>query len=856
MSVDPATTTVARRRHRLVPAPVRPHPALHARRASRRRRVAATAGASCSCAAAAAPTRSTACGSSTPPPARSASSPIPQRPARRGDDDDDLPPEERARRERAREAAGGITAFATDADVTVAAFALAGRLFVAGLIARHGPRAGRRRAGVRSASRPARPARRLRQRPPAVRRRARRSLARARRRRARRARDGHLGQRRLRRRRGDGPLPRLLVEPRRHGARRRPGRHGRRCSAGTSPTRPTPRPHPTELPLPGRRHGQRRRHAARRRPRRLGRRRRVGPRRASRTSPTCSWTDARSDRRPSSRATSGGVEVARRRPGHRRDDRAARRRPTTTRGSSSSRACPASLPDGALVTCADRDGARRLLVDGEPVTPPDLQVRAVATVDGPGIVFIANPIDDATSPTCGAGRADGALEALTDEPGVHAVAAGGGTVVVRTATLDEPAAQWDDARRRRAARRTRRRPSCAPTSRCRSLGERALATAVLLPRRPRRLAAAGAARPVRRPARARASCASHNAHLTSQWFADQGFAVVVADGRGTPGAGSAWERAVHRDLATPRARRPGRRRCTQAAAEHGVPRPRPRRRSAAGASAATSPRSPCCAGPTCSTPPSPAPRSPSGGSTTRTTPSATSATRPSSPTSTTPARCCRWPPTSTRPLLLIHGLADDNVVAAHTLRLSSALLAAGRPHEVLPLVGVTHMTPQEVVAENLLLHQLDFLRRSLGLAPDALRCRVMEERLSELYEGVAVHATADREHMAALELLALVMLADSHLSDDELGVLRELTEDWRGTAFSFEQYLGPAMAQGPQAWADDAVDRAARRHRRPDHQPRPAPGAVLGRPRDRRRRRTTSRPRRAASSREIAVRFG
>jgi len=71
-------------------------------------------------------------------------------------------------------------------------------------------------------------------------------------------------------------------------------------------------------------------------------------------------------------------------------------------------------------------------------------------------------------------------------------------------------------------------------------------------------------------------------------------------------------------------------------------------------------------------------------------------------------------PKLTRPLLLIHGLADDNVVAAHTLQLSQALLAAGRPHEVLPLVGVTHMTPQEIVAENLLLHQLDFLRRSLG----------------------------------------------------------------------------------------------------------------------------------------------
>jgi dipeptidyl-peptidase-4 len=63
--------------------------------------------------------------------------------------------------------------------------------------------------------------------------------------------------------------------------------------------------------------------------------------------------------------------------------------------------------------------------------------------------------------------------------------------------------------------------------------------------------------------------------------------------------------------------------------------------------------------------------------------------------------------------LLVHGLADDNVVAAHTLQLSSALLAAGKPHEVLPLSGVTHMTPQPVVAENLLLHQLDFLRRTL-----------------------------------------------------------------------------------------------------------------------------------------------
>src|SRR4051812_38076791 len=51
-----------------------------------------------------------------------------------GRDDGSLAPEERSRRERAREMASGITAFATDAGVTVASFAIAGRLFVAGLM--------------------------------------------------------------------------------------------------------------------------------------------------------------------------------------------------------------------------------------------------------------------------------------------------------------------------------------------------------------------------------------------------------------------------------------------------------------------------------------------------------------------------------------------------------------------------------------------------------------------------------------------------------------------------------------------------------------------------------------------------
>ena len=73
-------------------------------------------------------------------------------------------------------------------------------------------------------------------------------------------------------------------------------------------------------------------------------------------------------------------------------------------------------------------------------------------------------------------------------------------------------------------------------------------------------------------------------------------------------------------------------------------------------------------------------------------------------------------PRLTRPLQLIHGLADDNVFVAHSLQLSAVLTENGRPHEVLPLTGITHMATQEDVAENLLTMQVDFLRRALGIA--------------------------------------------------------------------------------------------------------------------------------------------
>jgi len=82
---------------------------------------------------------------------------------------------------------------------------------------------------------------------------------------------------------------------------------------------------------------------------------------------------------------------------------------------------------------------------------------------------------------------------------------------------------------------------------------------------------------------------------------------------------------------------------------------------------------------------------------------------------------------------------------------------------------------------------------------------MMNRRLQDLYQGVAVHATADLEHRAALELLALVMLADDTLSDDEVEALREISTEWRDEDATFEQYIRPAIEEARQAIERDRV---------------------------------------------------
>ncbi|MEZ5257690.1 MAG: prolyl oligopeptidase family serine peptidase [Ilumatobacteraceae bacterium] len=205
---------------------------------------------------------------------------------------------------------------------------------------------------------------------------------------------------------------------------------------------------------------------------------------------------------------------------------------------------------------------------------------------------------------------------------------------------------------------------------------------------------------------------ARSAYYASQWLADQGFAVVIADGRGTPGRGTEWERAVFHDLAGPVLD-------DQITALHAAAEVEPRLDlsrvgirgwSFGGYLAALAVlRRPDVFHAAVAGAPVTEWRLYDTHYTERCLGDPGIDPVPYDRTSLLGLR-----PEIQRPILLIHGLADDNVVAAHTLQLSSALLAAGHAHEVLPLSGVTHMTPQEVVAENLLLAQVAFLRRTLA----------------------------------------------------------------------------------------------------------------------------------------------
>ncbi|WP_371783052.1 S9 family peptidase [Streptosporangium subroseum] len=374
---------------------------------------------------------------------------------------------------------------------------------------------------------------------------------------------------------------------------------------------------------------------------------------------------------------------------------------------------PGHLSDGTLVWVAAVDGGHRLIIGDQPVTPPTLQVREVLDVDGDAVLFRAS--GEPTEIALWAYRNGRITLVSPAEGGVYSGHTAGGTLVVTGQTLHSEGStahvSHNGTPRGNIVSHAERPGLDLRVSLIRA-GERDLSTAVLFPSGH----VPGSAKlpvlmdPYGGPHAQRVLSAA-GAYLTSQWFADQGFAVIVADGRGTPGRGPEFERAVLHDLASPVLE-------DQVDALHGAAAQFPddldlsrvgirgwsfggflaalavfRRPDVFHAAVAGAPVTDWRLYDTCYT-----------------------------------ERYLGHPDEGhydssslfadaeklDRPLLLIHGLADDNVVAAHTLRLSSTLLAAGRPHNVLPLSGVTHMTPQEVVAENLLLLQVDFLKKSLA----------------------------------------------------------------------------------------------------------------------------------------------
>ena len=200
--------------------------------------------------------------------------------------------------------------------------------------------------------------------------------------------------------------------------------------------------------------------------------------------------------------------------------------------------------------------------------------------------------------------------------------------------------------------------------------------------------------------------------LLPQWFADQGFIVVAIDGRGIPGRGHDWERAIHKDFATVTLgdQVTGLKALARKYREIDVERAGIFGWSFGGYMSALAVLK---------------------------EPKVFKAGIAGAPVTDwydydthyterylgiPPADADAYERSSLlplaknlqRPLLLIHGTSDDNVYFRHTLKLANALFRAGKDFELLPLSGFTHMVPDPVVNEQLYSRMVRFFKKHLG----------------------------------------------------------------------------------------------------------------------------------------------
>jgi dipeptidyl-peptidase-4 len=384
-------------------------------------------------------------------------------------------------------------------------------------------------------------------------------------------------------------------------------------------------------------------------------------------------------------------------------------------------AVPRWLEDGSgFLWISERTGEARLELrgaDGAPrrwLSPPGFGLRSLAGVDDASaaayVVASADPTQEQLW-RVPLGEAGGP-EALTSEPGIHhAVFAHDGSAAVWSEATLSGERSWSVRRRDGSEagrlRSVAERPPSFPRLELTTLGPLAWNAAIF---RPRSFQPGGPHLPGGRsyPVLVSVYGGPHvqtvrrdpfGPYLLDQWIADHGYVVLTLDGRGTPGRGRAWERAIKGNLIdvsladqvaglqAAGARYPemdlsrvgifGWSFGGYFSAMAAMRRPDVYRAAVAGA-------------PVCDW------RDYDTHYTERYL-----GLPQANPEGYRRSSVETWCPDLRVPLLVVHGTADDNVYFMHSLKLTDALFRAGRPYDFLVLPGFTHMVPDAAVQRSL-----------------------------------------------------------------------------------------------------------------------------------------------------------
>lgn len=379
---------------------------------------------------------------------------------------------------------------------------------------------------------------------------------------------------------------------------------------------------------------------------------------------------------------------------------------------------PSRLPDGRLLTAKNSPGdtTRSLAIDGRLLTREGLQVRRFAGMHDGQLLVEAGDGHPAHQHVLLVDPDSGTVRPLSRGPGVHSVLASGGTVLLTSAGPDTVRRTVLTADGGSFRLRDRSVPLPYRVSPLLSqVTEHGVPAAVVFPRSH----VTGQRLPVLLDVYGgplgQAVASEPHRWQHRQWWADQGFAVVTVDNRGTPYVSPAFTHAVHRGFSavTLEDQVAALRALAAKHADLDLNRVGVRGWSYGGylAALAVLRRPDVFHAGVAGAPP------------TDFRHYDTAYTErylglpQDNPAGYEEDCLLRDAHLLDRPLLLIHGLADDNVHPSHSLRLSQALTEAGRPHQFLALPGVSHMTP-DGTAERLAVLELDFIRGALRMSSE------------------------------------------------------------------------------------------------------------------------------------------